>query len=139
MEVNELNDKMNLALGWELRAITMYSHYSAYVRVIHRLHLADHFKTEASESLMHAETIRAAIVKMGGIATTDRDPTAIIHTTDYEVMLEQSLQTEIGAAKLYGELLEMIEEDGDKELYDSVEAIYFAEVRSVEEMRMLME
>ena len=54
-------------------------------------------------------------------------------------MLEQSLQTEMGAAKLYGELLEMIEEDGDKELYDSVEAIYFAEVRSVEEMRMLME
>lgn len=138
MNVKELNEKMNQALGWELRAITMYSHYSAYIRGIHRLQLADHFKSEAAESLMHAETIRAALVKMSGIATTDRDPTPIIHTTSYEVMLEQALQTEIGAAAIYGEILEMIG-DNDKELYDSVEAIYFAEERSVEEMRMLME
>jgi bacterioferritin len=138
MEIGELTEKLNKALAWELRAINMYAHYSAYVKGIHRLHLSAHFKQESDESLVHADTVRCAIAKLGGIAITERDQTPIIHSTSYKEMLEQALQTEIGAAKTYGDLLKIIEENGDKELYDSIEAIYFAEVRSVEEMRMLM-
>jgi bacterioferritin (cytochrome b1) len=138
MNTKELTEKLNKALAWELRAINMYAHYSAYVIGIHRLHLSAHFKQESNESLVHADTIRSAIVKLGGIAITDRDQTPIIHSTSYKEMLEQALQTEMGAAKTYGELLKLIEVSGDKELYDSIEAIYFAEVRSVEEMRMMM-
>jgi len=138
MEIGELTEKLNKALAWELRAINMYAHYSAYVKGIHRLHLSAHFKQESDESLVHADTVRCAIVKLGGIAITERNQTPIIHSTSYKEMLEQALQTEIGAAKTYGDLLKIIEENGDKELYDSIEAIYFAEVRSVEEMRMLM-
>ena len=54
MDVKKLNEKMNQALGWELRAITMYSHYSAYIRGIHRLQLADHFKSEAADARRYA-------------------------------------------------------------------------------------
>lgn len=138
METEKLIEKLNKALAWELRAINMYAHYSAYVKGIHRLHLSAHFKQESDESLVHADTVRSAIVKLGGIAITERDQTTIIHSTSYKEMLEQALQTETGAAKTYGELLKLIELSGDKELYDSIEVIYFAEVRSVEEMRMMM-
>ena len=54
-------------------------------------------------------------------------------------MIEQALKTEMRASEIYSELLEMVEELDDRELYDSLESIYFTELRSVEEMRMLLE
>jgi len=39
---------------------------------------------------------------------------------------------------LYGELMLMLEDIADSELYDSVEQIYLTELRSVEEMRLLL-
>ena len=54
-------------------------------------------------------------------------------------MLAESLKTETKAAEVYGELMKLIEEAGDAELYDAIEQIYLAEVRSVEELRRLAE
>ena len=51
MTNSEITDKMNIALGWELRAINMYAHYAAYIRGIHRLQLEPHFTAEANESM----------------------------------------------------------------------------------------
>jgi len=133
--IKELND----ALSWELRAIFMYSHYSAYVQGINRLHLSTHFNQEATESVGHANIVRSAIVKLGGIAITDRNSSEIVHTTDYIEMLKQAYQTEKTASKVYGEILETLKSHNDDELYDSIENIYFAELRSVEEVRMLLE
>ena len=76
----DIIEALNGALAWELRAIAMYAHYSAYVSGIHRLQLSTHFSQEVTESTNHAATVRAAIVKLDGIATTDRADTEIIHT-----------------------------------------------------------
>ena len=48
------------------------------------------------------------------------------------------LETEIKAAETYGKLMQMLEDIEDRELYDSVEQIYLTELRSVEEMRLLL-
>jgi bacterioferritin len=133
--INELNN----ALSWELRAIIMYSHYSAYVQGINRLHLSTHFNQEATESVGHANIVRSAIVKLGGIAITERNPSEIVHTNDYIEMLEQAYQTEKTAGNVYAEILDTLKSHNDDELYDSIETIYFAELRSVEEVRMLLE
>ena len=117
----------------------MYSHYSAYVQGINRLHLSTHFNQEATESVGHANIVRSAIVKLGGIAITDRNISEIVHTTDYIEMLKQAYQTEKTASEVYGEILETLKNHNDDELYDSIENIYFAELRSVEEVRMLLE
>ena len=50
MSDSELIEKLNGGLGWELRAAALYSHYSAYVKGINRLHLKPFFDEEASES-----------------------------------------------------------------------------------------
>ena len=63
-----LVNALNKALAWELRAIAMYAHYSAYVSGIHRLHLSNHFNNEVNESVMHASTVRSAIVKLDGLS-----------------------------------------------------------------------
>ena len=116
----------------------MYAHYSAYVTGIHRSHLATHFNNEVTESITHAATVRAAIVKFDGEAITERDPTGIPHTSDYLEMLKEAYKTEKKAGETYGRILPMIQEIGDSELYDALEVIYFDELRSVEELRMML-
>jgi hypothetical protein len=54
-------------------------------------------------------------------------------------MLQGALVTETKAAEVYGELLPLLEEISDRELYDAVEQIYLAELRSVEEIRLLLD
>lgn len=132
----KLIDELNRALALEMRAEIMYAHYGAYVKGIHRLHLKPYFAAEATESFTHAESVRNAINQLGGEAVTERDHTAILHTTDYETMLKEVLKTEQRAAQTYHGLLEMVT-DKD-ELYDLLEQIYFAEVRSVEELNQLL-
>ena len=138
MNRSRIIDALNGALAWELRAIAMYAHYSAYVSGIHRLQLSAHFSEEVTESTTHAAAVRAAIVKLDGVATTDRADTEIIHTMDYTEMLKEAYKTEMKASETYGQILPMIETLGDKELYDSLETIYFDEMRSVEELRMML-
>jgi len=136
MSRTDLIERLNGGLGWELRAAALYSHYSAYVKGIHRLHLKPFFDEEAAESHTHADMVRSAIVKLGGTAVTDRDSTEIVHTTDYKVMLEESLKTEKKAAEGYEQVLALIKDD--EEMYDSIEQIYLQELRSVEEVTQLL-
>ena len=136
MTGSKLIEKLNGGLAWELRAMALYSHYSAYVKGINRLHLKPFFDEEATESAIHANMVRAAIVKLGGVAVTDRDQTEIVHTTDYKVMLGEALKTEQKAAAGYEEVLALIKDDD--EMYDSIEQIYFQELRSVEEVTQLL-
>jgi len=128
--------ELNRALALEMRAEILYAHYATYVKGIHRLHLKPYFTGEATESFTHAESVRNAINQLGGEAVTERDHTPIIHTTDYEKMLQEVMATEKRAAETYHRLLEMVTDN--EELHDILEQIYFAEVRSIEELNQLM-
>ena len=133
----EMIRRLNAALAWEMRAETLYSHYAAYVRGINRLHLKPYFEGEAAESVVHGNTVREQIVKIGGVATTDRDPAEIVHTTDYKVMLREAFETEQQAANGYKGFLDL--PGIDSELYDAIEQIYFQEERSIEELSQLLD
>ena len=108
-------------------------------QLTNRMQLAPLFEEEVTESIAHANIVRAAIVKLGGICVTERDPLPIVHTNSYLDMLQHSLETEMSASQVYREVLDLVEKLGDSELYDSFESIYFSELRSVEEMRMLID
>ena len=138
MPKQQLVSALNRALAWELRAIALYSHYSAYVSGIHRLQLSAHFNNEVNESLTHAATVRSALVKLDGTAITDRDDTPIVHTSNYKEMLAEAYDTEKKAVETYSQILPLVKKIGDTELYDSLEVVYFDEQRSVEELRMML-
>ena len=138
MSRQDLLKALNEALAWELRAIALYSHYSAYVSGIHRIHLSTHFNNEVNESLLHASTVRSAIVKLDGVATTERDIAEIVHTSNYKEMLLEAYETEKRAVETYSQILPLVEKIGDSELYDSLEVVFFDEQRSVEELRMML-
>ena len=139
MHEHNLIETLNEALGWELRAAIMYAHYAANIREILRLQLSPMFTTEATESTMHADIVRKAIVKLGGIPVTERNTHPIIHTTLFDEMLVHSLETETKAAAVYAAIMIEIDSIGDQEMYDAIEQIYLAELRSLEELRLLME
>ena len=105
MKNTKLIKELNNALSLELRAIILYSHYSAYVQGIHRIHLSAHFNNEATESIGHANIVRSAIVKLGGVAVTERNTLKIKHTKNYIKMLEEAYETEKRAAQCYFEIL----------------------------------
>lgn len=132
----ELIERLNDALAREIRAHTMYAHYAAYVKGIHRLHLQPYFENEAAESVIHAQTFRNALVRVGGVAVTERHTKPIKHTTDYQEMLAEALKTEQEAKQAYQDILPMLRED--EELFDAIEQILFAEERSVEELLQLI-
>ncbi len=136
MSEPQLIDKLNEALAWELRALNMYAHYASYVTGIYRLHLAPHFQAEASESLTHASAVRDAIAKLEGVAVTAAADVEIVHTTSYEVMLEEALMTEQKAAANYRDILGDI--DPEDEMFDVIQQIQFAEDRAVDELKRLM-
>ena len=129
-------DLLNDALAREMRAQAMYAHYAAYVKGINRLHLRAYFENEAAESVVHAQTVRNALVRLGGLAVTNRDPQPIEHSTDYRVMLQEALKTEQESKEAYREILPLLQAEED--LYDAIEQILFAEERSVEELLQVM-
>lgn len=129
--------ELNAALAWEMRAEVLYSHYAAYVKGIHRLHLKPFFEAEAAESVTHGKTVREQIVKLNGVATTDRATAQIVHTTDYTVMLREAFETEQGAAAGYRKILAL--PDIGSELQDTMEQISFQEERSIEELGQLLD
>lgn len=51
----------------------------------------------------------------------------------------RSLETETKAAAVYAAIMIEIDSIGDQEMYDAIEQIYLAELRSLEELRLLME
>ncbi len=132
----ELIRHLNAALGWELRAQILYSHYAAYVKGIHRLHLKPFFEAEATESVGHATAVRDHIVNLGGVARTDRDETMIVHTDDFRVMLAEAMKTETQAAETYKKFLDL--PGVESELHDAIEQIYFQEERSADELRQIL-
>ena len=137
MSSKNLIDKMNDALALELSAINMYAHYSATVMGINRMQLAPYFSKEVSESITHADFVRRGIVKLGGIPVTERNAKAIVHTTDYQLMLNEAYETEKIAAKAYTAVMDLLKDAGDRDLFDSIEQICMMELRALEELRLL--
>ena len=138
MDKERLIEQLNDALGWEIRAVNMYAHYAATIRGIHRLQLSPMFTTESTESLTHADIVRRAVVKLGGIPVTERNPHEIVHSVNFEEMLRRSLETETKAAEVYGQIMSTIGDGGDQEMYDAIEQIDLAELRSLESLRLLL-
>ena len=135
-EKKKLLGMLNKALAWELRAYAMYAHYAAYVKGLESLSLKGHFEEEAGESVGHAARVREVIALLDGAAVTDRDSTAIVHTDDWTVMLEEALKTETTAAKTYQGMLPLAREH--PAITHTLMHIYMDELSAVDEVSTLL-
>ena len=114
MENQEINSKevcdiLNSIMEYELAGVVRYTHSSMMVSGPYRLPIVTFLKEQAAESLMHAQL---AGEKIAGLDGHPSQKIAKIEETNRHTIkdiLEESLEHELHALKLYKKLLNSVE------------------------------
>lgn len=136
MDKKKVLDKLQEILGMELTAHLNYlsRHYS--VVGFENIGLAQHFLNEANESWIHAQAAAKRIVALGGVPDVQvafRRPAKVQNA---RTLLKECQTTEKVAAKLYQELLPLVQ--GDLQLTRLAEDTAMAELASYEELDLFL-
>jgi bacterioferritin len=133
-DTQELIDRLNEALSWELAATIQYGHHAAMVTGPHREYLEEFFLEGSEEGREHAEKANNKIVALGGTPTVE--PARIREAGDVDDMLEASLALELDALEAWEAALE-IGEVANKGTKFWLEDHVAEEQEHVDELRLL--
>lgn len=100
---------LNRLLEAELAGVVRYTHYSFLVFGFGRIPIVSWLRTQADESLVHAQQVGEWITALGAYPSLAIGPLLDSHKTDIGAMLRESLETEAQALRLYRELLVQVE------------------------------
>ena len=130
MDKPALIDKLNEAISLELGALLQYNQYHHVLLGEPRKIWAGFFEEQSEEALSHAKKFASRVVALGG--TPSCEPDAVKQTTDVMEMLNNSLQVERRAVKLYTEALALCDDSAAYRnlLEDQIQA----ETEDVEEL-----
>ena len=114
MNKNDVIDKLSQIFALELSGVIRYTHYSLMIFGYNRLPLIDFFKSQASESLTHANLAGEHITGLGGHPPLNVDDIKETFNHDIHEILKETLEHEKKAISMYYGLLSTI---GDKSVY----------------------
>jgi len=100
---------LNRLVEAELAGVVRYTHYSFLVFGFGRIPIVSWLRTQADESLLHAQQVGEWITALGAYPSLAIGPLLDSHKTDIGAMLRESLETEAQALRLYRELLAQVE------------------------------
>lgn len=100
---------LNRLLEAELAGVVRYTHCSFLVFGFGRIPIVSWLRTQADESLVHAQQVGEWITALGAYPSLAIGPLLDSHKTDIGAMLRESLETEAQALRLYRELLVQVE------------------------------
>lgn len=105
----ELANALNEILESELSGVVRYTHYSLMITGPHRIPLVEFMKSQAVESLDHAQQVGEILTGVGGHPSTKI--AAVEETFDHgiEQILQESLDHELHAISLYQNLLHLVD------------------------------
>ena len=109
METAKVIDKLNEILRHEWTGVAQYSQAGFVVTGLWRQVYSDLFFENAKESFGHARLIGDKIVALGGVPTIERK--AVKQTNDLVEMLNNALEFESTAVKLYNQALALSDDD----------------------------
>ena len=95
----ELIDRLNEALAWELAGVIQYMQAAVMVTGDAREIYREFFHESSEEAHEHAELVGEKIAVLGGVPTVE--PATIRQAADIEGMLEAALQLERDALKAW--------------------------------------
>ncbi len=134
MNTEMMIERLNDILRWEWRAVIQYTQASFLVQDVWRSVYEPFFRKGAAESMEHVRHIGNKIVALGGRPTVEF---AEIHqSTELHEILQQALDVEQGAARLYTEALDMCAHDTPTRVL--LENILMEEQQSVEYLERLL-
>ena len=100
---------LNRILELELAGVVRYTHYSFMVFGYTRIPIVSWLRSQASESLLHAQEAGELITQLGGHPSLAIGPLLETHTHDIGDILNESLDHEAAGITAYSELLALAE------------------------------
>jgi len=100
---------LNKILEAELAGVVRYTHYSFLVFGFSRIPIVEWLRSQAAESLAHAQLAGEWVTALGAHPSLAIGPLLEEHKHDIAAMLRESLESEGAALKLYRQLLELVE------------------------------
>jgi bacterioferritin len=127
---------LNQILEQEMAGVVRYTHYSFMVYGHGRIPIVSWLRSQASESLAHAQRAGELITTLGGYPSLSIGPLLDKHRHGIGDILKESLDTEAQALKHYYELLDLVRdrsvlvEEYAREMI-AAEEMHAAEVRKM--------
>ena len=109
IEKDRVVDVLNKLLEAELAGVVRYTHYSFLVFGYNRIPIVSWLRSQATESLAHAQELGEWITTLGGHPSLAIGPLLESHQHDIGAILRESLQAESSALALYHNLLTLVE------------------------------
>ena len=101
---------LNTILEHELAGVVRYTHYALMVTGANRLPIVEFMKAQASESLDHAQQVGEILTGLGGHPSLSVAPLEETFQHSLKAILQESVNHEKNAVKLYVDLLEAVED-----------------------------
>jgi bacterioferritin len=100
---------LNKIMEMELAGVVRYTHYSLMVYGYHRIPIVEWLRTQATESLTHAQQAGEFVTHLGEHPSLAIGPLLETEKHDIGAILKESLEHERAALKLYKDLLKVVE------------------------------
>ena len=110
LDTNQVVGVLNRLLEAELAGVVRYTHYSFLVFGYGRIPIVSWLRSQADESLVHAQQVGDWITTLGAYPSLTIGALLDSHKSDIGAMLRESLESEGHALGLYRELLDLVED-----------------------------
>ncbi len=107
----QIQSILNEITAFELSGTIRYTHYALMVTGPYRLPLVEFFKTQALESLQHAQRSGEILTGLGGHPKMDITPIPESHQHSVRSILQESYSHEESAIELYRKLVDLTSGD----------------------------
>jgi bacterioferritin len=111
MNKENVINKLSEIFNHELTGVIRYTHYALMIFGANRLPLVQFFRQQATESLLHADTVGEHITGLGGHPPLNTENIKETHKHEIKDLLSESLQHERKAIKAYYDLLELVKDE----------------------------
>ena len=109
MDKNKIIKVLSEIFDLEISGVVRYTHYSLMVFGSDRLPLVTYFRSQATESLDHANLAGEHITGLGGHPPLNNDNLKETFNHDINDLLKETLEHEKTAISVYYKLLELVE------------------------------
>jgi bacterioferritin len=109
IDKDEVVAVLNRILEAELAGVVRYTHYSFLVFGFGRIPIVSWLRTQADESLAHAQQVGEWITTLGAYPSLAIGPLLDSHQHDIGAILRESLEAEGQSLALYRDLLRLVE------------------------------
>ncbi|TYQ30583.1 MULTISPECIES: bacterioferritin [unclassified Pseudanabaena] len=110
LDLQATNDILNSIMEFELAGVVRYTHYALMVTGANRIPIVAFFKSQATESLLHAQQVGEILTGLDGHPSLRISPLEETFKHTVEDILTESLNHERKALNLYKTLLDVVKD-----------------------------